>query len=82
MALEWIAFDDAHSLGVCVARVLPGTALYTRAVEFRIDGRGEGYRVDVHRPLAPTWEAIDGGVPFETYTAAVAAVDRWVAKSE
>lgn len=45
---------------------------------FRIDGRGERYRVDVEKPLFPAWEAIDGGEGFGTLTEAKTHIRRWL----
>lgn len=45
---------------------------------FRIDGRGEDFRVDVRKPLFPMWEAIDNGEGFPTALAAKRHVRTWL----
>ncbi len=48
-------------------------------LHFRLDGRGDTYRVDCMKPLFPAWEAIDGGNGFNTLAEAKQHVAKWVA---
>lgn len=50
-----------------------------RALVFRIDGRGDTYRVDCAKPLMfGAWEAIDGGDGFKRLADAKAHVRKWL----
>lgn len=47
-------------------------------VFLRLDGRGDGWRVDVASPPIPAWEAVDDGDPLPTLKAAKAFAARWL----